>query len=81
MTRLAFGGKFGKPGNPPKRASLDTKVALARQLRDFEAARKVVDPDDQRQFHLCQAMWSSKYDLDGARAPGVNDAYLLSPEE
>ena len=62
-------------------ASLDAKVALARQLRDFEAARTVEDPDDQRQFHLCQAMWSSKYDLDGARAPGVNDAYLLAPKE
>jgi hypothetical protein len=60
---------------------LDAKVALARQLRDFEATRSVESPDDQKQFHLCQAMWSSKYDLDGARAPGVNDAYLLAPKE
>ena len=62
-------------------ASLDAKVAFARQLRDFEATRSVEVPEDQRQFHLCQAMWSSKYDLDGARAPGVNDAYLLAPKE
>ena len=61
--------------------SLDAKVALARELRDFEAARTVESREDQKQFHLCQAMWSSKYDLDGARAPGVNDPYLLVPKE
>ena len=62
-------------------SSLDAKIALARELRDFEAARAVESPEDKKQFHLCQAMWSSKYDLDGARAPGVNDAYLLAPKE
>lgn len=62
-------------------SSLAAKIALARELRDFEAARAVESPEDQKQFHLCQAMWSSKYDLDGARAPGVDDAYLLAPKE
>jgi hypothetical protein len=62
-------------------SSLHAKIALARELRDFEAARAVESPEDKKQFHLCQAMWSSKYDLDGARAPGVNDAYLLAPKE
>ncbi|NIR30311.1 MAG: hypothetical protein GWN84_13575 [Gammaproteobacteria bacterium] len=61
--------------------SLDAKIALARELRDFEAARDVESPDDQKQFRLCQAMWSSKYDMDGARAPGVNDSYLMVPKE
>lgn len=64
-----------------KTTSLNPKVSLARQLRDFEATRSVKNPDDRKQFHLCQAMWSSKYDLDGVRAPGVDDAYLLAPKE
>ena len=62
-------------------SGLDRKVALSRELRDFEAERRVTNRDMQRQFHLCQAMWASKYDLDGARAPGADDAYLLAPRE
>ena len=62
-------------------SSLDAKVSVARQLRDFDATRSVQSTEDQKQFRLCQAMWSSKYDLDGARAPGVDDAYLLVPRE
>jgi hypothetical protein len=61
--------------------SLDTKVALARQLRDFGATRSVESPEDQKQFHLCQAIWSSKYNLDGAYAPEVDDAFLYLPIE
>lgn len=60
---------------------LDAKVALARSLRDFEENRALDAPEDREQFKLCQAMWASKYDLDGARAPHVNDAFILAPKE
>ncbi len=59
--------------------SLDQKLELLRQLHQFDTGRKVVDEKLQEQFRLCQAMWASKYDLLGARAPNVDDAYVLIP--
>jgi len=58
---------------------LDQKLALLRQLQSFDDGRKVDDEKLRDQFRLCQAMWASKYDLVGARAPNVDDAYLLIP--
>ncbi len=59
---------------------LDQKLALLRQLQKFEDGRKVNDEKRKDQFGLCQAMWASKYDLRGARAPNVDDPYILIPK-
>lgn len=61
--------------------SLDRKRGLARQLQTFEAERAVEDQALQHDFHYCQAMLASKYDLRGARAPNVDDSFLLVPKE
>lgn len=60
---------------------LEGKLSMLRQLRAFEAGRTVVDAELRRRFRRCQAMWASKNDLHGARAPNVDDAYVLIPEE
>jgi hypothetical protein len=59
--------------------ALEEKLRLLRQLQNFEASREVQDSDLQSEFHLCQAKWASKYDLKGARAPNVDDNYVLFP--
>ncbi len=58
---------------------LDMKLELLRELSIFESIRVVDNEDVQENFHLCQAIWASKYDLEGARAPNVDDAYILIP--
>jgi len=60
---------------------VEEKLSLLRELRQFERERKVASFEVQREFHLCQAQWASKYDLRGRRAPDVDDAYILIPKE
>ena len=63
----------------PDSVALDQKRAVLHELHRFEVGRQVEDEKLEEQFRLCQAMWASKYDLLGARAPNVDDAYVLVP--
>ena len=59
--------------------ALEKKLSFLRRLQNFEAEREVKDSELQKEFHLCQAKWASKYDLKGARKPNVDDNYVLFP--
>jgi hypothetical protein len=60
---------------------LKDKLKLLRRLDRFERERKVADAALRDDFYLCQAQWTSKYDLKGRRAPNVDDAYIVLPAE
>jgi hypothetical protein len=60
---------------------IDAKLILLRELAAFEADRIVDDPLIRDEFHLCQAKWASRYDLEGRRVPDVDDAYIVIPKE
>jgi hypothetical protein len=57
------------------------KIRLLLSLDRFEAARQAQDEDKRATFRICQAIWASKYEQRGARAPAVDDWYFDFPQE
>jgi hypothetical protein len=59
--------------------NIEQKIALLRSLDQFDRKRTPVDPRMRRDYRLCQAVWSSKYDKLERRQPIPSDTYISFP--
>jgi hypothetical protein len=59
--------------------NLAQKIGLLKSLDRFDRDRTPADPKIRRDYRLCQAVWSSKYDKLERRQPIPSDTYISFP--